>query len=102
MTRHQTPGTITLVGTPAEEAGGGKDVLIKKGAFDEFDACLMIHPTPGITEGQNGLGAIQGTLAVQQFGVEFFGHTAHAVRIWSFWGYCQHELIGFPFLMMSC
>ena len=38
------PGGVTLLGTPAEEGGGGKELLIQAGAFDGFDASVMVHP----------------------------------------------------------
>ncbi|RPB05388.1 hypothetical protein L873DRAFT_1832640 [Choiromyces venosus 120613-1] len=39
------PGTITLFGTPAEEAGGGKITMLHNGAYDNIDACIMTHPS---------------------------------------------------------
>ncbi len=39
-------GTITILGTPAEEGGGGKILLMKNGVFEDFDAVLMVHPGP--------------------------------------------------------
>ena len=39
-------GTAVLLGTPAEEAGGGKIDLIEAGAFDAIDCAMMTHPTP--------------------------------------------------------
>lgn len=41
MERHNVPGKVILLGTPAEEAGGGRSFLVKKGAFDEMDVCMM-------------------------------------------------------------
>lgn len=38
------PGEIVLMGTPAEEGGGGKIKLIEAGAFDGIDAAMMFHP----------------------------------------------------------
>ncbi|WP_431963756.1 amidohydrolase [Actinacidiphila sp. bgisy160] len=38
------PGSLLVVGTPAEERGGGKVVLAEAGAFDGVDAALMFHP----------------------------------------------------------
>jgi len=38
--------TVTVVGTPAEEGGGGKVVLLERGAFDGTHAALMVHPAP--------------------------------------------------------
>ena len=35
------PGRTQLLGTPAEEIGGGKIVLLKAGAYDGVDASLM-------------------------------------------------------------
>ena len=37
-------GSIELVGTPAEEGGGGKIKLIEAGAFEGVDAAMMFHP----------------------------------------------------------
>ncbi|MGH8868973.1 MAG: amidohydrolase [Actinomycetes bacterium] len=37
-------GSVVLLGTPAEEGGGGKEVLARAGAFDDVDAALMLHP----------------------------------------------------------
>ncbi|NXS52799.1 P20D2 protein, partial [Brachypteracias leptosomus] len=36
---------ITVLGTPAEEQGGGKIDLIKAGAFDGLDVAFMAHPS---------------------------------------------------------
>lgn len=41
------PGRVRLLGTPAEEGGGGKLKLLAAGAFKDVDACLMVHPGPG-------------------------------------------------------
>jgi len=40
----QTGGEVVLLGTPAEEGGGGKIKLIEAGAFDGLDAAIMFHP----------------------------------------------------------
>ena len=37
---------IVVFGTPAEEGGGGKVEMIRKGVFDEVTFCLMSHPGP--------------------------------------------------------
>ena len=42
--RDRLPGRVTFLGTPAEEKGGGKEVMVRAGAFDRVDAALMIHP----------------------------------------------------------
>ncbi len=38
--------TVEVIGTPAEEGGGGKVELIERGAFAELDFALMAHPAP--------------------------------------------------------
>ena len=38
------PGQVRLLGTPAEERGGGKELMARAGAFEGIDAALMIHP----------------------------------------------------------
>ncbi|WP_167105433.1 M20 family metallopeptidase [Mycobacterium sp. DL592] len=38
--------TVALIGTPAEESGGGKALLIDAGVFDDVVASVMIHPGP--------------------------------------------------------
>lgn len=40
----RTGGEVVLLGTPAEEGGGGKIKLIDAGAFDGLDAAIMFHP----------------------------------------------------------
>ena len=37
-------GSIELIGTPAEEGGGGKIRLLEAGVFDHVDAAMMFHP----------------------------------------------------------
>jgi metal-dependent amidase/aminoacylase/carboxypeptidase family protein len=37
---------VSIVGTPAEEIGGGKAKLIQAGAYDDLDCSLMTHPGP--------------------------------------------------------
>ncbi len=64
-------GGVTLVGTPAEEGGGGKVFLDRGGVFKDHDAAMMVHPSSRTYVGKGMLGRIK-------FTVEFFGHTAHA------------------------
>lgn len=40
----ELPGTVELIGTPAEEGGGGKIRLIEAGVFEGVDAAMMFHP----------------------------------------------------------
>ncbi len=37
-------GRVSLIGTPAEEGGGGKEILARAGVFDDVDAVIMLHP----------------------------------------------------------
>ena len=39
-------GTVTVLGTPAEEEGGGKVELIRYRAFKDIDVAMMVHPFP--------------------------------------------------------
>ena len=38
------PGRVRILGTPAEERGGGKELMARRGALDGVHAALMIHP----------------------------------------------------------
>jgi len=62
---------VAVLGTPAEELGGGKAYLLEGGAFDGVDAAMMVHPWP-----TDRLRA--DCLAVAQFDVELLGKDAHA------------------------
>ena len=37
---------LTILGTPAEEGGGGKINMIDANVFDDVDAAMMAHPSP--------------------------------------------------------
>ena len=67
----ENAGGVALVGTPAEEGGGGKARLIKGGVFEQMDAAMMIHPGQHNIIGKGMLGRIKFTMA-------FHGRTAHA------------------------
>jgi amidohydrolase len=43
--RDQLPGRVRLLGTPAEERGGGKELMARNGALQGVDAALMMHPS---------------------------------------------------------
>ncbi|MEV4506497.1 M20 family metallopeptidase [Streptomyces klenkii] len=38
--------TVRVLGTPAEERGAGKALMLRAGAFDGVDAAMMVHPCP--------------------------------------------------------
>jgi amidohydrolase len=62
---------VRVLGTPAEEGGGGKVMMLDRGAFEGVHAAMMIHPWP--TERLTGA-----CLAVSHFDVHFTGREAHA------------------------
>src|SRR5437870_2362285 len=37
-------GRVVVMGTPAEEGGGGKVLMAEAGAFEGVDAAMMVHP----------------------------------------------------------
>lgn len=43
-------GTIKVIGTPAEEEGGGKIIILDNGGFENIDAVLLLHPTTGVSK----------------------------------------------------
>jgi len=63
-------GEVTLFGTPAEETGEGKPPMVEQGAFDDYDAAMMLHPAsftcvePKIT-------------SIGVYDITFYGKTAH-------------------------
>jgi amidohydrolase len=63
--------TVVLIGTPAEEAGGGKVLLLKAGTFDDIATTVMLHPGPlDIARARS--------LALSQVAVGYLGREAHA------------------------
>ena len=40
----ELPGEIVFLGTPAEERGSGKAIMIEDGLFEGIDAALLFHP----------------------------------------------------------
>lgn len=64
-------GRLVVLGTPAEEGGGGKVAMIEAGAFRGIDAALMVHPA------DTDLDAFW-AIAIQELVVEFHGLAAHA------------------------
>jgi amidohydrolase len=70
------PGRVRFLGTPAEEGGGGKELMARQGAFNGVDAAMMIHPY-----GCNL--ATMPTLAITAVTATYHGKPAHAaVQPW--------------------
>ncbi|NUP79612.1 MAG: amidohydrolase [Nonomuraea sp.] len=63
--------TVKVVGTPAEERGGGKALLLEAGVFDGVDAAMMVHPGPFETVRFR-------SFALGTLDAEYAGRSAHA------------------------
>ena len=65
------PGRVRVVGSPAEEGGGGKIPLCHDGVFDEYDAALIFHPSDRTM-------SVMYALACTHWEWVFKGRAAHA------------------------
>ena len=63
--------TVKVMGTPAEEGGGGKILMLERGAFAGVNAAMMVHPAPFELDSMP-------CLAVSHFEVHYQGKEAHA------------------------
>ena len=63
--------TVRLVGTPAEESGGGKVQLLERGVFDGVGLAMMVHPAPFEA-------VASPSLAIIDLEVEYTGRASHA------------------------
>ncbi|HXG35622.1 MAG TPA: M20 family metallopeptidase [Dehalococcoidia bacterium] len=66
-----TGGTVLVIGTPAEEAAGGKAYLVERGAFAGLDCAMLVHPG-------NRNAVISYSLACIELEVEYHGKASHA------------------------
>ncbi|MFM7127101.1 MAG: M20 family metallopeptidase [Actinomycetota bacterium] len=64
-------GRVRLLGTPAEEGGGGKIALARRGAFATGEAALMIHPADADLLRMS-------SIAIHTMDVTYEGRAAHA------------------------
>ena len=64
-------GRVVVIGTPAEERGGGKGCLVEAGLFRDVDAAMMIHGFDRTLLHQDLLGVARVTF-------EWEGRAAHA------------------------
>lgn len=67
----ELPGNLFVIGTPGEEGGGGKVILLENGIFEGIDTAMMIHPSYN-----NGAGGP--ALARVAWEVRYSGKPAHA------------------------
>ena len=63
--------TVTVIGTPFEEGGAGKQLLLDRGAFDGIHAVAAVHPGP-----RDVWDPV--LIASRRFDVEYTGKPAHA------------------------
>jgi amidohydrolase len=63
--------TVALLGTPAEEAGGGKALMLRAGTFDDVTVAVMVHPGPTDIAGAR-------SLALSEVTVGYRGKESHA------------------------
>jgi amidohydrolase len=64
-------GSLSILGTPAEEGGGGKVFMAERGALDGVDAAMMVHPAGADLTAMNAI-------AIQRLMVTYEGESAHA------------------------
>ena len=67
----ELPGRVVVIGTPAEEGGGGKLILLEKGVFNDVDAAMMVHPASRTMVDRR-------SLASTRLKIEFKGKASHA------------------------
>ena len=62
---------VTVIGTPAEEGGAGKQLLLDAGAFEGVHCALMVHPGPNDQ-------LLPEVLAAQSIDLTYTGLPSHA------------------------
>lgn len=73
------PGTIQVLGTPAEEGGGGKIRMIDAGSFGDVDVALSSHPAANRTVIPNSIPIEESwSLAMVGYRFAYHGKAAHA------------------------
>lgn len=65
------PGNVIVMGTPFEEGGGGKIIMLERGVFDGCDAAMMFHPAGDVVVASRNIAATMMTY-------KFYGQAAHA------------------------
>ncbi len=64
-------GRVVILGTPAEEGGGGKIIMAERGALEGIDAAMMVHPAGDDLDSMT-------VVAVRQVVASYRGSAAHA------------------------
>jgi amidohydrolase len=75
-------GTVHLIFQPAEEGGGGGDLMVKEGLFDRFDCdrIFAVHNRPDLDLGKWGTRSGPFMAAADGFTIEISGKGGHAAR----------------------
>ena len=73
-------GTVNLIFQPAEEGGGGGELMIKEGLFEMFpvDSVYGLHNWPGMPAGTFGVGSGPFMAAADMFDLTINGRGGHA------------------------
>lgn len=71
LKQQNLPGRIVVMGTPAEESGGGKVLMLSENALEGINAIMMLHPS-----WRTVLDC--GSTAVRRYEVTFHGKSSHA------------------------
>ncbi|MCD6136778.1 amidohydrolase, partial [Candidatus Bipolaricaulota bacterium] len=69
--KEELPGELVFLGTPAEEGGGGKVIMVDAGLFNGVDAAMMFHPSSRTVVDRK-------SLAITEVMIEFTGKASHA------------------------
>ena len=64
-------GRVRIMGTPAEEGGGGKVEMARNGAFRDLTAAMMVHPADADLIRMD-------CIAVQELSIAYLGRASHA------------------------
>lgn len=72
--RPDHPGTLMVIGTPGEEGGGGKILMLERGVFEGVDAAVMFHPADRSLRARHAL-------AASHLRLTFHGVAAHAAKM---------------------
>jgi amidohydrolase len=76
------PGRLIVLGTPAEEGGGGKVRLLEAGVFDDVDVALSSHPTSNRTTIPDDIPVdASWSLAMVGYRYAYYGKAAHAAVV---------------------
>ncbi|KAJ9145511.1 Peptidase M20 domain-containing protein 2 [Pleurostoma richardsiae] len=90
-----TAGTVVVMGTPAEETGGGKLIMAEYGAWKSCDAIMMSHAMPSFST------PLCLTKASWKFRAKFRGKSAHAaVAPWDSYNACDAIVMAYNGLAM--